>query len=323
MPMIEALPALLFLGQGETPSSESAAPPPPVFIVLIVDDSPVDRRLAAAIIARRPGLRPVTATGGRDALAIIATHPPSVVVTDLQMPGMNGLELVEEIRSKYPGLPVVLMTAYGSEDIAIRALRAGASNYVPKKAIGTELVDTLDAVLALAVVDHRRRRLLHCVQSSRLSFQLPNDPELIAPLIAMLQEDLGGMGVCDNNTLTRVGVALQEALSNAMYHGNLEVSSELRQEDERLFYAEIAKRRRIAPYRNRTIQVFAEVDRDVAKYWIRDEGPGFDTTSLDLPFDPESLMRVGGRGMILIRSFMDEVEHNKTGNEILMVKRRK
>ena len=139
----------------------------------------------------------------------------------------------------------------------------------------------------------------------------------------MLQEELGDTGVCDDNTRDRVGVALQEALSNAMFHGNLEVSSELRQDDESLFYAEVNKRRRMAPYRNRIIQVFAEVDRDAAKYCIRDEGPGFDTTTLDLPFDPESLTRLGGRGMILIRSFMDEVKHNKTGNEVVMVKRRK
>ena len=56
------------------------------------------------------------------------------------------------------------------------------------------------------------------------------------PLIQMLQEDLGGMGVCDATARMRVGVALQEALANALYHGNLEVSSDLRQDDEREFF---------------------------------------------------------------------------------------
>ena len=61
---------------------------------------------------------------------------PAVVLTDLQMPGLDGLALVQEIREKYPRLPVILMTAHGSEDVAILALRAGATNYVPEEVAG-------------------------------------------------------------------------------------------------------------------------------------------------------------------------------------------
>ncbi len=323
MSMIHAPAAPTSLGfASEAPAASTAVLAPSV-TVLIVDDSPVDRRLAAAIVGRRPNLRPLTASTGAEALDLIERLRPAAVVTDLQMPGMNGLELVEAIGKGYPGLPVVLMTAYGSEDIAIRALRLGAANYVPKKALAHDLADTIDAVLALAAVDGSRRKLLSCLEATRASFRLGNDPELISPLIAMLQEDLDGMGLCDGNSRTRVGVALQECLSNALFHGNLEVSSDLRQEDERLFYAEAGNRRRLAPYRHRAIHVSADLGRDCATYRIRDEGPGFDTASLDAPFDPESLMRVGGRGMILIRSFMDEVRHNASGNEITMIKRRK
>ena len=221
--------------------------------VLIVDDSPVDRRLASAIVDRRKGYHAITAADGHEALERIDRDSPTIVVTDLQMAGMNGLELVEEIRKLHPGIPVLLMTAYGSEDIAMQALRAGAANYVPKKALAKDLVDTLDAIVMLAAVDHRRQKLLRCMESSRSSFVLENDPELIAPLIAMLQEDLDGVGFCDSNQRTRVGVALQESLANALYHGNLEVSSELRQEDERRFYAEAEVRRSAIPYRHRRI----------------------------------------------------------------------
>ena len=123
------------------------------------------------------------------------------------------------------------------------------------------------------------------------------------------------MDLCDATARMRVGVALQEALSNALYHGNLEVSSDLRQEDEREFYglAEIRRKPRVALPRA-PIHVQARIDRDEAIYVIRDEGPGFDTSSLDRPIDPEDLMRIGGRGMLLIRTFMDEVSHNQTGN---------
>lgn len=291
--------------------------------ILIVDDSPVDRRLASAIVSRRGGLRVVSAAGGREALEAIAREAPTAVVTDLQMPGMNGLELVEEIRRSHPGIPVVLMTAHGSEDIAIKALRAGAANYVPKQALARDLVATIDSVLAMAGVDLSRRRLLRRLECRRSTFRLENDPGLIAPLIAMLQQELDGVGFCDGNDLTRIGVVLQEALANALFHGNLEVSSDLRQVDERNFYAQADARRVAEPYRDRRIWIEADLGPEAVAYTIRDEGPGFDIATLNAPFDPESLMRVGGRGMLLIRTFMDEVRHNPAGNQIAMIKRRK
>jgi len=313
------------------PQSQSQAAPPPGLLeearvattVLIVDDSAVDRRIAGALVEKFSGLRPTYAGNGREALESIGREAPAAVLTDLQMPEMDGLALVQGIRDKYPRLPVILMTAYGSEDVAIQALRAGATNYVPKKGLARELAETLRQVLDLAAVDRHRQRVLGSLERRESLFRLENDPELITPLIHLLQEDLGGMGICDATARMRVGVALQEALSNALYHGNLQVSSELRQEDEREFYGLAARRRNEPPFRERRIHVHARLDRDEATYSIQDEGPGFDTTSLDRPIDPEDLMRIGGRGMLLIRTFMDEVSHNVEGNRITLVKRGK
>jgi CheY-like chemotaxis protein len=289
--------------------------------VLIVDDSPIDRRIAGSIVEKFAGLRPTFAGNGEEALESIAREQPAVVLTDLQMPGMDGLALVQNIREKYPRLPVILMTAHGSEDVAIHALRAGAASYVPKKALGRELAETLRHVLDVAGIDRRRQKLLGSMERRESAFRLENDPDLLTPLINLLQDDLGGMGLCDDTARMRVGVALQEAMSNALYHGNLEVSSDLRQDDEREFYAMADRRRAEEPYRRRRISVEARLDRDTAIYTIEDEGPGFDTSSLDRPIDPEDLMRVGGRGMLLIRTFMDEVWHNQAGNRITLVKR--
>jgi CheY-like chemotaxis protein len=291
--------------------------------VLIVDDYPIDRRIAGSIIEKFPGLTPTYASDGQEALESIARETPAAVLTDLQMPGMDGLALVQGIREKYPRLPVILMTAHGSEDVAILALRAGATNYVPKKSLGRELAETLRQVLALSAVDRHRQKLLFSLRRRDSTFRLENDPNLITPLIHLLQEDLGGMGLCDATAAMRVGVALQEALSNALYHGNLEVSSDLRQEDEREFYELANRRKSEEPYRERHIHVEARLDREMASYIIEDEGPGFDTSSLDRPIDPEDLMRIGGRGMLLIRTFMDEVAHNESGNRITLLKRAK
>jgi CheY-like chemotaxis protein len=288
--------------------------------VLVVDDSAVSRAQVGGLIRLGTGRPVIVAEGAEEALAILVRFAPAAVVTDLQMPDMNGLELVEKIRADHPKIPVILMTAYGSESIALEALRAGAASYVPKKSLGKELVETLKQVLDVVEGDQKRQRLIARQAGSTIRFEIDNDPELISPLIALIQEELVAFGIGDATARTRVGVALQESLSNALYHGNLECSSDLRQDDERVFYDLAARRRWQDPYRSRQIFFESSITRQSARFTIRDEGPGFDVSKLDKPFDPEDLLRVGGRGMLLIRTFMDEVRHNETGNEVIMIK---
>jgi len=289
--------------------------------VLVVDDFLIVRRVVGRMIQKLPGITVIEAGDGKEALEVIARESPTVVLTDIQMPRMSGLELVGTVRDKFSHIPVILMTAHGSEDLAIQALRAGAANYVSKKALADELPDTLKRVLSVASMDKRRRRVMGCLEVREAFFKLGNELELIEPLIALLMEDLGVMAGCDSAARMQSGVALTEALTNAVYHGNLEVSSDLRQEDERQFYALAAERRGLPPYRDRRVEVHARIDPTAARFVIQDQGPGFDTTKLDRPLDPEDLLRIGGRGLLLIRAFMDEMQHNETGNRITLLKR--
>ena len=118
-------------------------------IVLIVDDSAIDRRLAGALV-KKADFEPVFAADGREALAQIARQMPAILVTDLHMPNMNGLELTEAVRKAHPSLPVVLMTAHGSEEIAMLALRTGAASFVRKRRLADDLATTLHAILELS-----------------------------------------------------------------------------------------------------------------------------------------------------------------------------
>src|SRR4051794_4060263 len=99
--------------------------PSPSPAVLIVDDNPLDRRLACAILEKAGAVRTLAAADGREALALVERQAPAVVVTDLQMPEMSGLELVDALSERHPGLPVILMTGHGSEEVAFQALRRG------------------------------------------------------------------------------------------------------------------------------------------------------------------------------------------------------
>jgi len=290
--------------------------------ILVVDDSAIDRTLAASLLQKVPGTTVHHAEDGKAALASFEHTVPDLVLTDLSMPEMDGLELVKQIRQHHPLVPVILMTAFGSEEIAIEALRVGAASYVPKKKLAQDLTDTVRDILNAVQASRSQQRLIECLAQTESHFLLDNDPTLIPPLLGFLQESLQRMRLCDEIGKIRVSVALQEALYNAIYHGNLEVSSTLREKDNRLYLDAIDQRRKEKPFRNRRVEIVSRESPAEVMYTIRDEGPGFDPSTLPDPTDPSNLERVTGRGLLLIRTFMDKVYHNDKGNQIVMIKRR-
>jgi CheY-like chemotaxis protein/anti-sigma regulatory factor (Ser/Thr protein kinase) len=288
--------------------------------ILIVDDDPVDRALARACLEPFRDLRIMEATDGRKALEVLAGGSPDLIVTDLRMPGMDGLELVGKLQETYPFLPIILMTAFGSEELAVRALAAGAASYVPKRDMSRNLLQTAEQVIEVAQARRQRHRVFQYMSQWETSFALENDPDLIYPLIGFFQDHLESLGFGDDALRTHVGMALMEALTNAMYHGNLEVSSALRRDSQEEFFRLAEQRRREEPYAGRRIHITAKESRERIAYVIRDEGPGFDPGTLPDPTDPTNLSRLSGRGLLLIRTFMDTVTYNATGNEIALVK---
>jgi CheY-like chemotaxis protein len=288
--------------------------------VLVVEDSRT-QAMHIRLLLEEAGFSVRLAYDGREGLDALARGVPDVVLTDLQMPELDGLSLVEAAREDHPGVPVVLMTASGSEDIAVQALRAGAASYVPKRNLARDIVPTLTNVIAVAQAGRARQRVVGCLTESGFAFDLENDPALVPPLIGYLEDHLDRLGCLGRNELMRVGVALHEAILNAIHHGNLGVSSALRQDGEEAFHALVEARRREAPYRDRRVHVTARFSPEEAAYVIADEGPGFDPSGLPDPTDPANLGRVGGRGLLLIRTFMDRVEHNAAGNRVTLVKR--
>lgn len=301
--------------------AESAATPAGVHTVLVVDDSSMDRHLAGAIVQKMGGWSATFASNGVEALAMMEQSRPDVVLTDMLMPEMDGLQLVQAIRSKYAVIPVILMTAHGSEDIAIQALQKGAASYVPKKSLARDLPETLDQVVAASKTRVQEQRLLARMELFETRFTLDNDTSLIPALVAHLEQDLTRLRLVDPSGLVLLGVALHEALTNAILHGNLELSSALRETDEKEYYRLGVERRKLEPYCDRRVFVTGRFTQQEVAFVIRDEGNGFDPNTLPDPTDPSNLGKVSGRGLLLIQTFMDRVEHNETGNEIAMIKR--
>jgi DNA-binding NtrC family response regulator len=118
--------------------------------VLVVDDKEMLRD-SVAVTLQRAGFTVLGAPDGKSALELIAQRRPDAVVSDLRMPGMDGLELIEQARRIDEDLPIVLMTAFGAIETAVRALKLGAYDYITKPFEGDELV-----VAVKRAIEHAR-----------------------------------------------------------------------------------------------------------------------------------------------------------------------
>ena len=285
--------------------------------VLVVDDTAVDRRLAGGILEKDLELDVSYAEDGSEALQKIGHELPDLVLTDLQMPNLDGLELVNHITEQYPNLPVVLMTAHGSETIAAQALANGAACYVPKNDLAESLLETVSQILAFADSDVRYSNLVNCAVKTEFEFELVNDIQLIEPLVDLVQQLASSQELFDSTSRVRVGVALEHALSNAMIRGNLEMS---RDEFPIVTSENSRERNEQEPYSDRSVNVQILVTAEKCEVRIKDRGPGFDVSIVPKSGDPEAFKDGVGRGLVLMTTFMDQVEFSDSGRELMMCK---
>jgi CheY-like chemotaxis protein len=291
--------------------------------VLVVDDSSTDRCLVAALLREIPALRIEFAANGREALDRIKARTPDLVITDVVMPEMDGVELVSRIAEQFPLLPVVVMSHADRADLAKWTSGPGVRSCVPKTALPRVLPGTVEQLLTLSQARRQQRRLLESITATELTLELKdNDTSLIEHLVDFVGICLTNAGLCPEGSESLVCLALEEALQNAFLHGNLGIGSAMRStaDGDQEVAELVEQRRQLPPYRDRQVHVSISISSRQAKFTVRDEGAGFDPAEVPDPTDPQNLERLCGRGLLLMRSLMDEVLFNARGNEVTLVK---
>lgn len=131
--------------------------------ILAVDDHPLLREGIGALIASQPDMSLVAeASTGTEAIELFRRLRPDVTLLDIQMPGMGGVEALSTIRVEFPDARVIILTTYGGDALAQRALQAGAFAYVLKGSVRKELLDTIRSV-------HRGQRRITADVASNLA----------------------------------------------------------------------------------------------------------------------------------------------------------
>ncbi|MEM6365442.1 MAG: response regulator, partial [Planctomycetota bacterium] len=250
--------------------------------ILLVEDSPT-QALEIQMHLESADHRVTHVVDGNQALAALRQNSPDLVVTDLEMPEVNGLELVQAMKTDFAHVPCILVTSHGSEHLAAEALRCGAAGYVPKDQLHELLPERILDVLAVIHTDASYERLIATLQENVFAFDLPNDPALITPLVGLWMQVCSGMELLSSVDMVRLGVAMEHAIANAICHGNLELATE-----DCPHHGEMARegkaspamltRMRQSPFKERKVHVRATATKSEVTIVVKDHGNGFDTS---------------------------------------------
>ena len=296
--------------------------------ILLIDDDPAVLDMVQAALAHF-GMEVHSYPDAAQALELLQNPSApefDLVISDINMEGIDGFEVIDKVKTTQPHLPVVLMTGQASVDYAIRAMRMGASNLFMKPIALRDMVQSVFHLVDL----HRDIRMadsgLRGLVNERRHFLFRSDEVEVSSLVRHLTDRLVPMGFASSNNADVIAMAVHEALVNALDHGNLGMESRMKGDlfmDEDPYLKLRAARMADPVYASRLIEVRLALDTERFELEISDEGKGFDASRLSpLPGDSDMAPHFG-RGLPLILLVMDEVHFNEKGNQIRMVLRKK
>ena len=129
--------------------------------ILVVDDEENLRRVTQLKL-QQAGYEALTASDASQALDVLSKHPQDLVLTDLKMPGMSGIDLLRKVKEEYPEVIVVVVTAYGTIESAVEAMRLGAYDYIIKPVNS----DALKLIVSRALEHHRLQEEVRNLRSA-------------------------------------------------------------------------------------------------------------------------------------------------------------
>lgn len=245
---------------------------------------------------------------GQQALDRLAASEFDLVVTDLNMPILDGCELVKQMSSMYSSIPTVVVTARGSESLAVDALAAGATNFVPKNSmhsrLGTAVTQSLGYRKANTDFDDMQGRL----KSPEFYFKITSDLSAIQPLAEYLVSTLAAARCGNAGMRYRIATAVASAIFNAIEYGNLQANQK---RDDPAVNPELS---------DLAVRVKVSVAENDTRISVSHEGAGTLTPTMPAPGTPDSFEIEQARGMMLMTSFMDSVMFNGRHSEVTMVK---
>lgn len=287
-------------------------------LALVVDDDEDSRRILSKV-AERQGFRVEQACDGEGAIRLQRELRPDLILLDVSMPGISGLDALREIREVDPHVAVVVVSGAADAEIGEKALDLGAVNYVGKPFDVREMRFVLERIRGAFQEEVDLRPALGLLKERRTVLELGCEVERISAVVAYLGREARAHYPGYDVPVTELRLALYEALANAVEHGNLEIDYDAKTQalaEEGGVRALIERRRTDPRYRDRRVRVEVDYEPETITWRIRDEGPGFCPKREEEAHHLGDTSSLHGRGIVLMRHLMDDVSWNASGNEI-------
>jgi len=187
--------------------------------ILIVDDE-IDALELMQELFESKGYVPITATNGLEALNLIRNQEPDLVLTDIRMPEMNGMQLLEVLNKEYPNIPVIMVTAHGTIETAVEAMKLGAKDYILKPLRLDEILAKIERITQLNSLIKENEYLLSKLQQTYDFTNMIGKTDKIQELFRLVEE------VAATNTTVLIrgesGTG-KELIANAIHYNSLRV----------------------------------------------------------------------------------------------------
>jgi DNA-binding response OmpR family regulator len=289
--------------------------------ILVVDDQELMRTILVRFI-QRAGYDVITAQNGEEAIELYKLEHPALVISDIQMPKMNGLTLLKEIKKIDDKAFVILISGFGSEEVLLQALRGGAINFFKKPFKVEEVVDVLHQVLRHRETIRFPELVTAALAGEEKQFEFTPYDVNILPIINQITLNLPAL--LPEAEIINVRIGIEEMINNAIEHGCLGIGCEEKNSalHSGTFNELINDKMKKLIERPRKIFVTSRLAEDGLSIVIRDEGDGFDWKSIPA-LSTENLLHFNGRGIFLTKIFFDAVNYNAQGNEVTLWKKGK
>ena len=287
--------------------------------ILIVEDDLASSEMLRLSLEKE-GYTCYMAYNGNQALEMHTEHKPDLIISDVRMPEMDGIELLERLRSIEEESIIIIVTGHSNEGLALRSLELGANNYIKKPISLSELKLIIRRYSNILESKSMSKQLPELIEDRTLTLQLPTNTHIIASVIDYFQDKIGYFYTAKQ--LFQIELGLTELITNAIEHGNLAISKEdkslaLKDNTLECLYEERLKDKTLA---ERTATIVFKQTKTYCSWLITDQGKGFSWKSLPNPTHLSHIGELHGRGVFLSKLQFDELEYFGTGNSVLVTK---
>ncbi len=258
-------------------------------VILIIDDVE-EIRISLSKIVEQLGIIPMTASNGSEALNLLQSEKVDLIITDLMMPEMDGLQLIVQSRKLNPRIPIAVISGYGDIKNATFALTRGAFNFITKPFTIKEIENIIRKGLRLRELSLGTERLLKNIRN-KTEITIPSYTHLLPSVTFYILKECQWRGIDNEDLLNNISVCTDEILTNALTHGNEENP-------------------------DKTISITLQFDTGKFTFTIQDEGNGFDVKEFDRQIKQNACDIPNKRGLFIVEYLSDEISFNDKGNAV-------